>query len=93
MARVAFDDFGEKETPRIYLAASWPRRKRVERVLNANGIEYAVEVEPYMRLSVFSFPSEYKGAAFYVLSGQANFCKRVLLEAGLELGIQEESVE
>jgi len=92
MARVAFDDFGEKETPRIYLA-SWPRRKRVERVLNANGIEYAVEVEPYMRLSVFSFPSEYKGAAFYVLSGQANFCKRVLLEAGLELGIQEESVE
>jgi hypothetical protein len=93
MARVAFDDFGEKETTRIYLAAELAEAKRVEAVLNANGIEYAVEVEPYMSLSVFSFPSEYKGAAFYVLSRQANFCKRVLLEAGLELGIQEESVE
>jgi len=93
MARVAFDDFGEKDIARIYLAAELAEAQRVEEVLSANGIEYAVEVEPYMSLSFFSFSSESRGAAFYVLSGQANFCKRALLEAGLELGIQEESVE
>jgi hypothetical protein len=93
MARVAFDDFREKDIARIYLAAELIEARRVEEVLTANGIEYAVEVEPYMSLSVFSFSSEYRGAAFYVLSGQANFCKRVLLEAGLASGIQEESVE
>jgi hypothetical protein len=80
---------------RIYLAAELAEAKRVEQVLSANGIDYAVEVEPYVSLSFFSFSSEYKGAALYVLSRQSNFCKRVLLEAALasELGIQEESVE
>lgn len=88
MVRVAFEDFVDKELERIYLAAELAEAKRVEEVLSANGIDYAVEVERYTRLSLFS--SEYAGAAFYVISGQANFCKRVLVEAGLKTGIQDD---
>ena len=88
MARVTLDDFAEKEVARIYLAGELAEAKRVEKVLSANDIDYAVEVEPYVRMSIFS--SEYAGAAFYVLSGQADFCKQALFEAGLKVGIQDE---
>ena len=88
MARVTLDDFADKEVTRIYLAGELTEAKRVEEILSVNGINYAVEVEPYVRLSVFS--SEYAGAAFYVLSGQADFCKQVLFEAGLKVGIEDE---
>jgi hypothetical protein len=47
MPRYAFDDFEESELSRIYLAARVAQAKRVEKVLEANGIDYAVEVEPY----------------------------------------------
>ncbi len=77
---------------RIYLAGELGEAKRVEKILSANGIDYVVEVEPYVRSSIFSFSSEYTGAAFYVLSGQADFCKRALFEAGLKVGIEDESV-
>ena len=90
MARVTLNDFADKEVARIYLAGELTEAKRVEEILSVNGINYAVEVEPYVRLSVFS--SEYAGAAFYVLSGQADFCKQVLFEAGLKVGIEDKSV-
>lgn len=90
MARVSFDELLEKETTRIYLAGELAEAKRVEEILNANGINYAVEVEPYVRFSIFS--SEYAGAAFYVLSGQAEFCRRALFEAGLKIGILDDQL-
>jgi len=36
---------------RIYLAAELAEAKQVEVILRANGRDYAVEVEPYVRLS------------------------------------------
>jgi hypothetical protein len=33
---------------------------------------------------------EYGRAAFYVLAGQADFCRRVLAEAGLSTGILDD---
>jgi hypothetical protein len=89
--RVGLDDFGEKEVSRIYLAGRLGEAKRVEKILSANGVDYAVEVEPYVAtFAIFSF-GEYGGAAFYVLSDQAEFCRRVLSEAGLTTGILNES--
>jgi hypothetical protein len=88
MARVAIDDFGDKEIARIYLAARLAEAQRVEAELDRHGIAYAVEVERY-RATVVFWISEYAGAAFYVLSGQADFCRRVLLEAGLGAGLME----
>jgi hypothetical protein len=89
--RVGLDDFGEKEVSRIYLAGRLAEAKRVEKILSGHGINYAVEVEPYVTAFAIFSSGEYGGAAFYVLSGQAEFCRRVLSEAGLTTGILNES--
>jgi hypothetical protein len=90
MARIAFEDFGKgTEVVRIYLARELKEAKRVEAVLTEQGIEYAVEVEPYKTVMSSIFSSEYKGAAFYVLANQEDFCRRVLCDAGLTVGIAE----
>ena len=88
MPRVTLDEFAEKEIVRIYLAGELAEAERVEDILSANNINYAVEVEPYVPLGFFG--SEHAGAAFYVLSGQAEYCKRVLFEAGFKVGIVED---
>lgn len=89
--RVGLDDFGEKEVSRIYLAGRLAEAKRVEKVLSGHGINNAVEVEPYITTFPFSGLREYGGAAFYVPSGQAEFCWRVLSETGLKSGILDET--
>ena len=91
MARVSLEEFGDKEVVRIYIAGALGEAKRVETILAGNGIHYAVEVEPYLTSGIFSiFSSEQAGASFYVTSGQADFCRRVLREAGLRVGIIED---
>jgi hypothetical protein len=90
--RVGLDDFGEKEVSRIYLAGRLAEAKRVEKILSGHGVDYAVEVEPYVAAFAIFSSGEYGGAAFYVLSGQADFCRRVLVEAGLTTGILDESI-
>jgi len=90
MPRVAHDDFDDAELSRVYLAGRLAEAKRVEKVLNENNIDYAVEVEPYTVMLLFIGFGKYKGAAFYVRSGQADFCRRILADAGLDVGILEE---
>jgi len=53
VVKVTLDDFGDKEVARIYLAGRLAEAKQVEEILSANGINYAVEVEPYVTLSFF----------------------------------------
>ena len=93
MSRVGLEDFGDDEVSRIYLAAALSEAKRVEDVLTGIGIEYAVEVEPYVFLNVLSFFSEYKGAVFYVLAARADQARQALIEAGLTVGVQDEADE
>lgn len=89
MARVALEEFNDQEVARIYFAAKLSEAEEVEMELQQNNIDYAVEVEPYRAMAVF-WVSEYKGAAFYVPAAQADFCRRILAEAGLKAGLMEE---
>jgi hypothetical protein len=92
VARIAIDDFGDKAIARIYFAARLSEAQLVETELNKHKIDYAVEVELYLASAVF-WLSEQKGAAFYVLAGQADFCARVLNEAGLIAGLLEKEFQ
>ena len=92
MARIGIDDFGSKEIARIYFAARLSEAQLVETELNKHSIDYAVEVESYLASAVF-WLSEHKGAAFYVIAGQANFCGHVLREAGLTAGLLEKEFQ
>ena len=64
--------------------------KRVEQTLSDNGIDYVVVREPYETYLLGVLPVQYEGVAFYVRSGQAGFCRRVLREGGLKSGLVEE---
>ena len=91
MSRVAIDDFGDKEMARVYLASRLAEAKLVEAELQRHNIDYAVEVEPYLTTALFQI-TEYKGAAFYIISGQVEFCCRVLCEANLTAGLLGEEL-
>ncbi len=74
----------------IYIAARLPEAQRVEEVLARLGIDYAVEVAPYATRLLGLFPTQYRGAHFYVLAGQAPYCRQALHRAGLIKDLVEE---
>lgn len=87
MALVEPETFDNKEVAIVYIAGRLAEGKRVEQVLSANAIDYAVDSEPFQSRVLGILPVEYEGVGFYVLSGQADFCRRVLREAGLVQGL------
>ena len=93
MALVAPETFDDKEVAMVYVAGRLNDGKRVEQVLSDNAIDYAVDVEPFQSRVLCTFPVEYEGVGFYVLSSQADFCRRVLREAGLVQGLVEEDLD
>jgi len=85
MARLDFENFGDKELERMYIAGRVNEAERVEGILNEHGIDYAVGIEPFSTRGLFA--SEYSGAAFYALCGQAAFARNILVAAGLNSGL------
>ena len=90
MALVDPEIFDNEEVAIVYIAGRLNEGKRVEQVLSDNAIDYAVDIEPFHRRVLGILPVEYEGVGFYVVSGQAEFCRRVLREAGLVQGLVEE---
>lgn len=93
MAKVDIENFADKELSRIYIAARLPEAMQVESTLTEQGIDYAVEIEPYYKVVLNIIPFEYPGATFYVLSGQAHFARQALLKAGLKTGLVDEEAD
>ena len=93
MVMVAPEEFADKELARVYIAGRRGEARRVERTLSDKGIDYVVNIEPYETHLLGVLPVTYQGVAFYVLSGQAGSCRRVLREAGLKAGLVEEEPE
>jgi hypothetical protein len=93
MALVVPETFDDKEVAMVYIAGRLDEGKLVEQVLSDNAIDYAVDVEPFQSRMLGILPVEYEGVGFYVLSGQADFCRRILREAGLVQGLVEEDLD
>lgn len=85
MPRIEAEDLRDPE--RIYVAGSLRVARRVEEWLTAAGVDYAVQVEPFSRSLLFG--TVRMGAAFYVTSGQAAYCRHQLTAAGLGGGVLE----
>ena len=79
--RAAFDG---KAIELIFLGTSLKDCSWAEAVLEAAEVEYTVEIEP---LETGPFLSDKNGAVFYVLAGQARYCRRRLHDAGLSPGL------
>jgi hypothetical protein len=87
VARVEFESFGKTEVARIYMASKLREAQRVEEILSSRGIDYYVEVEPFVTYLLGLFPRQQKGVAFYVRADQAEDCNRILMESNLRTGI------
>ena len=74
----------------IYIASRLSEAKRVEEELRRIGVDYAIEVAPYSTRILGLFPTQYKGAMFYVYAGQARICRKTLHAAGIRKGLVEE---
>jgi len=74
----------------VYVAGRLSEGKQVEQVLSDNAIDYAVDAEPFQSRVLGFLPVEYEGVGFYVLSSQADFCRRALRTAGLLQGLVED---
>ena len=93
MALVDPETFDDKDVAMVYVAARLSEGRQVEQVLSDNGIDYAVDIEPFQSRVLGILPIEYEGVGFYVLSSQAAFCRRVLRELGLVQGLVEEDLD
>ena len=89
MALVDAATFDDKEVAMVYIAGRVSEGKRVEQVLSDNAIDYAVDFEPFESRVLGILRVEYEGVAFYVVSDQADFGRRVLREAALIQGLVE----
>ncbi len=93
MALVDPATFDGKEVAMVYVAGRLTEGSRVEQVLSENGIDYAVDAEPFESRVLGILRVEREGVGFYVFSGQAAFCSRLLREAGLVQGLVEDDLD
>jgi hypothetical protein len=85
MSRKSLEEFLIDERERIIITVNLSEAKKAERILNETKIDYAINIEPYYRISPFQ--TEHQGAAFYVKSEDAEFCRKILKEKGLGAGV------
>jgi hypothetical protein len=87
MGLVTPESFDDREVAIIYIVGRMSEGKRVEQVLSAHAIDYAVDAEPFHGRVLGLIPVEYEGIGFYVLAAQAEICRGLLREAGLVQGL------
>jgi hypothetical protein len=75
----------------IYIAGNVREIASIEELLNREGIDY--EARPGEFIHERSFGSVFQGIVFNVLEGQADDCRRRLVEAGFISGIIQRSRE
>jgi hypothetical protein len=85
MGRVDADELADGE--RVFIAGTLREALRVEELLTAEGVDYAVEIEPYGTSLLFS---QRNGAAFYVPADRAGHCRMRLTAEGLGRGVVED---
>ncbi|MGD2270720.1 MAG: hypothetical protein PVI06_10000 [Desulfobacterales bacterium] len=85
MSRIAFEELPIQARERILVAVNLSEAKKAEKILNEIKIAYAVNIEPYYRISPFQ--TQHQGAAFYVKTENAEICRKILKEKGLAAGV------
>ena len=89
MARIDAEEFEDRQSELVFIARRVREAKRVEALLSGEGIDYAVAFEPFLHGGIFGVTT-LTGVGFYVLSGQARYCRELLGQRGLAVGVVEE---
>jgi hypothetical protein len=86
MPRIEPEDLRAPE--QIYLSSSLRAARKVEALLESQGVSYVVQVEELGRTTLFGTMRH--AAAFYVTAVQAEYCRSLLADAGMGYGIVDE---
>ena len=86
--RVTEEAMAEKDLELIFIARRIAEAREVECILTDREIDYCLGPEEFMRQGVL-LTSKLRGVGFYVVAGQAGFCRDVLKKAGLGVGVIE----
>jgi hypothetical protein len=70
----------------IFIAANRREIEFVQDLLDREDIEYSVRPETFTRSTPFG-TGPYAGLLFEVIAGQAQYCRRLIADKGLEHGI------
>jgi hypothetical protein len=89
MARIDIEEFEEQQSALIFIARTVREAGRVEALLSEAGIDYAIALEPFLHGGIFGVTT-LTGLGFYVMSGQAMYCRELLGQRGLAVGVVEE---
>ena len=89
MARIDAEEFEDRQSELIFIAQRVREAERVEALLTADGIDYVLAIEPFLHGGIFGALT-LNGLGFYVLSGQAQYCRDLLGRHGLAVGVVEE---
>jgi hypothetical protein len=87
MALLPPEAFDGKDVGCIYIAARRSEASRVESILSEHAVDYVVDIEPFEASFLGIFKTERDGVGFYVLATQAEFCRKLLGDAGLTQGL------
>lgn len=91
MPRKLPEELEGKDIEPLCIASRLNEAKKIESVLDKEGIEYTFEIVEYSGRSVLSilFGGVKEGVMFKVLKGQLDFCRELLIKEGLEKSIVE----
>lgn len=79
--------FGDADMELVYIAKKLKDALRLEDLLTASGIDYAVETDTYTGGVVFR--TQRVGAFFYVLPGELGRTQRLLEQNGFQIYVEE----
>jgi hypothetical protein len=77
-----------RDPERVFVAKTLRQARQVEELLTQAGVDYVVQVEAYGRS--FLFGTLKHGAAFYVTTTQALYCRERLVAAGFGKGVVDD---
>jgi len=93
MAYVNQAELEHKNISLVYIAGNTSEAKEIENILTEEELIYTLKPTPFLRHMALQGPMELPGVGFYVLSGQAKFCRDLLLSSGFKLGLVNEGEE
>ena len=85
MAKIEIEDFSGKDISRIFIARNIREAERAEKLLEENGVSYAVQIEEFVGPGLLTISAK-NGVAFYVLSSQHDFCRDLFFRNDLKSG-------
>jgi hypothetical protein len=92
MPKKELDALAGEGLSRVFIAGNVREAERAEQLLDAEGLDYVLQAEPFVWTGFFG-PMNLQGMAFYVRTAAAEGARARLAEAGLKKGVVQDEAD